>query len=259
MGALEGGVALVTGGGSGIGRGIVRRFIAEGARVGVLGRGSDRLAELRRDFGGAVVATQGDVTRYADNARAVADTVAAFGRLDVFVGNAGVFDNFLRLRDVPGEELGGAFDELFGVNVKGYLLGAKAALAALEQTAGSIIFTASTSSFQAGFGGILYVPAKHAVAGLTRQLALELAPTIRVNAVALGYVPTELTGVQALGQARGTADPAAVVQRVPLKLIPDPDDVAGLYVLLASSENNRFVTGTIILADGGQTLWGPPH
>src|ERR1700736_7056109 len=92
MGWLDGQVALVTGGGSGIGRAVVARFIEEGARVGVLDRVSDRAAGLRSEFGEAVIALTGDVAQLADNKRAVADTVAAFGRLDIFVGNAGRFD-----------------------------------------------------------------------------------------------------------------------------------------------------------------------
>src|ERR1700720_1908113 len=99
MGWLDGQVALVSGGGSGIGRAVVARFIAEGARVGVLDRVAARAEELRTEFGDAAVAVTGDVTQLEDNKRAVAETVGAFGRLDVFVGNAGVFDNFLSLTD----------------------------------------------------------------------------------------------------------------------------------------------------------------
>src|SRR2546426_2800959 len=91
MGWLEGQVALVTGGGSGIGRGIVARFIDEGARVGVLERVPARVAQLSEDFGKAVVAVQGEVTRFEDNRRAVDRVVREFGRLDIFVGNAGIF------------------------------------------------------------------------------------------------------------------------------------------------------------------------
>ena len=186
MGWLDGSVALVTGGGSGIGRAIVARFVEEGARVGVLDRVPARAAQLRADFGDTVVAIPGDVTRREDNARAVAETVAAFGRLDVFVGNAGVFDNFLSLADFPEERLAQAFDEMFAVNVKGYLLGAKAALAELTKTEGSIIFTASVAGFNSGGGGAIYTASKHAVVGLIRQLAVELGPRVRVNGVAPG-------------------------------------------------------------------------
>ena len=105
MGWLDGNVALVTGGGSGIGRALVARFIDEGARVGVLDRMPARAAQLRADFGDSVMAVSGDVTRREDNARAVEETVGAFGRLDIFVGNAGVFDNFLSFADLPDERL----------------------------------------------------------------------------------------------------------------------------------------------------------
>ena len=111
MGWLDGQVALVTGGGSGIGRGIVARFLTEGARVGVLERFPDRVEQLRADFGTAVYPVQGDVTRLEENQRAVAETVRAFGQLDIFVGNAGIFDSFLRFEDMPEDTLSAAFDE----------------------------------------------------------------------------------------------------------------------------------------------------
>ena len=98
MGALEDQVALVTGGGSGIGRAVVARFIEEGARVGVMERIASRAEELHGEFGDRVVGIAGDVAQLADNKRAVAETVRAFGRLDVFVGNAGVFDVYASIR-----------------------------------------------------------------------------------------------------------------------------------------------------------------
>jgi NAD(P)-dependent dehydrogenase (short-subunit alcohol dehydrogenase family) len=256
---LDGKSVLVTGGSTGIGRAVVKRCIAEGARVGVMGRTASRLEAVKHDFGASVVTIQGDVTLYADCERAVADTAAAFGQLDVLVANAGVYDNFVKLRDVPSDRLEAAFDELFKTNVLGYLFSVKAALPELDKTRGCIVLTASISSFAPGFGGIFYVPAKHAIAGMTRQLAFELAPTIRVNAVAMGFVPTELGGLRSLDQSRGTAAPEVVIKRIPLNLIPEPDEIAGLYVMLASSESNRSVTGTVLLADGGQSTWGPPH
>jgi NAD(P)-dependent dehydrogenase (short-subunit alcohol dehydrogenase family) len=108
MGWLEGDIASVTGGGSGIGHAMVARFIEEGARVGVLERVADRVDQLQADFGKAVMAIQGDVTKIEDNKRAVEATLSAFGQLDIFVGNAGVFDNFLPLADFPEDTLGKA-------------------------------------------------------------------------------------------------------------------------------------------------------
>ncbi|MGH7753276.1 MAG: 3-(cis-5,6-dihydroxycyclohexa-1,3-dien-1-yl)propanoate dehydrogenase [Gemmatimonadales bacterium] len=262
MGWLDGNVALVTGGGSGIGRALVARFIEEGARVGVLERVPARLAELRADFGDDVVAVPGDVTRREDNARAVAETVRAFGRLDTFVGNAGVFDNFLSFAEFPEERLSEAFDELFGVNVKGYLLGAKAALPELAKTQGCMIFTASVAGLTSGGGGAIYTASKHAVVGLIRQLAVELAPRIRVNGVAPGGTRTDLRGLAALGQDERTHWTAPDVEERlragnPLQLAIQPSDLAGAFVLLASRASARALTGVIITVDAGATLRHP--
>src|SRR5436190_24126334 len=145
MGWLDGQVALVTGGGSGIGRAVVARYIAEGARVGVMERVATRAAELQSEFGDKVFGIAGDAASFADNQRAVAETVRAFGRLDVFVGNAGIFDVYASVADLPEEQLSRAYDELFAVNVKGLIFGARAALPELRKNAGSMIFTASVA------------------------------------------------------------------------------------------------------------------
>jgi NAD(P)-dependent dehydrogenase (short-subunit alcohol dehydrogenase family) len=246
VGLLEGKTALVTGGASGLGHAIVRRFLAEGANV----------ALLDRRTGGhdpEVLALAGDVTRMEDNLRAVDATVERFGGLDVFVGNAGVYDNRASLSEIPAERLSAAFDELFAVDVKGYVLGAKAALPQLRKRRGSILFSASVSSFHPGFGGVLYITAKHAIVGLTRQLAFELAPDVRVNAVAPGYISTGLRGLESLGHPaeRGAPPP---LERFPLGFVPSADDYAGLYAGLASDSQSRLVTGHVLLADAATSL-----
>jgi len=225
----------------------------------VLERHDDRVAQLRKDFGQAVHPVQGDVTRLEDNKRAVAETVRAFGQLDVLVGNAGIFDSFLRLDDFPEDKLSAAFDELFGVNVKACLLGAKAALPELLKTAGCMVFTASVAGFNSGGGGAIYTASKHAVVGLIRQLAAELAPTVRVNGVAPGGVRTDLRGLAAVDQDEQShfADPG-IAERMrannPLQMALQPEDLAGAYVLLASRANARGITGVIITADAGSSL-----
>ncbi len=253
-GALHDEVALVTGGASGLGLAVTRRFVAEGARVAVLDRSAERLRELEREFGGAVATVRGDVRTLHDNQAAVRATVEAYGKLSIFVGNAGIYDLRVSLAEMPDDRIESAFDELFGINVKGYVLGAKAALPELKRTHGAIVFTSSVSGLFPGFGGFLYVTAKHAISALTRQLAVELAPEVRVNAVAPGYVSTNLSGLETLAQGAsksGSApDPAGFV----LERVPATEDYTGLYVTLASREFSSMLTGTIVLADGGASI-----
>jgi NAD(P)-dependent dehydrogenase (short-subunit alcohol dehydrogenase family) len=262
MGWLDGQVALVTGGGSGIGRAVVQRFIEEGARVGVMERVAARADQLRADFGDAVIGIAGDVARLADNKRAVAETVRAFGRLDLFVGNAGIFDVYAKLADFADDKLADAYDELFGVNVKGVIFGAKAALPELIKTSGCMVFTASVAGFNSGGGGALYTASKHAVVGLIRQLAVELGPGIRVNGVAPGGTMTDLRGLVSLGNddrssfaAPGMADQLRAHN--PLHIALEPPDIAGAYVFLASRTSARGITGTVITVDAGGTLRMP--
>src|SRR5579863_1606630 len=268
MGWLDGQVALVTGGGSGIGRAVVARFIDEGARVGVMERVATRAAELRTEFGDNVIGIAGDVASLADNRRAVAETVYAFGRLDIFVGNAGIFDVYASIADLPEEQLSRAFDELFAVNVKGLLWGVKAALPELTKNSGCIVFTASVAGLNSGGGGALYTASKHAVVGLIRELAVELAPDVRVNGVAPGGTITDLRGLQSLGNDdRSQFTAPDMAQRLqagnPLHIALMPDDLAWAYVFLASRNSGRGVTGSILTVDAGAMLRMPrlrsPH
>jgi NAD(P)-dependent dehydrogenase (short-subunit alcohol dehydrogenase family) len=256
MGWLEGQVALVTGGTGGIGSAIVRRYVREGARVGVMARNREQLEALQDELGAAVVVIQGDVSSLADNQRAVARTLEAFGKLDTFVGNAAVFDYFTRLDRIAPEELAQSFQRLFAINVQGYLLGARCAIESLRESRGSMIFTLSNSAFYAGGGGILYVTAKHALVGMIRQLAYELAPEIRVNGVAPGATNTPMKSLEGLNKRSQplNAIPGfeeAAARAVPLQRIAEAEDHTGHYVLLASRENAALTTAHIIHSDGG--------
>jgi 2,3-dihydroxy-2,3-dihydrophenylpropionate dehydrogenase len=268
MGWLEGQVALVTGGGSGIGRAIVARFIDEGARVGVMERVASRADQLRAEFGDRIVGIAGDVAVFSDNRRAVTETVDAFGRLDVFVGNAGIFDVYAEIADMAEDQLSQAYDELFAVNVKGLLWGVKAALPELRKSKGSMVFTASVAGLNSGGGGALYTASKHAVVGLVRELAVELAPDIRINGVAPGGTMTDLRGLQSLGNDdRSQFAAPGMAERLqagnPLRVTLEPDDLAGAYVFLASRNCGRGVTGSIVTVDAGAMLRMPrtrsPH
>ena len=135
MGTLDGEVVLISGGASGLGRAIVARFLEEGARLAVFDRSAERLEELVAGDADRIEAVVGDVRSIADNQRAVDACVARFGKLDCAIGNAGIWDYSVSLDDLPADRIDDAFDELFQVNVKGYLNLAKAALPALVRFA----------------------------------------------------------------------------------------------------------------------------
>lgn len=263
MNRLDGQVVLLTGGGAGLGLAILRRMIAEGAKLGILERDPERVERLNATYPDVVAAVQGDVRSFADNVRAVDAVLAQFGRLDCFIGNAAIWDHGASLTDRSGEELDKGFDELFGINVKGYLLGAKAASAALIESEGSMIFTLSNSAFYPGGGGPLYTASKHAGVGLVRQLAYELAPKVRVNAVAPSGMASDLRGAAALGQENqrimDTRSPEAISAILPLQFFPDPDDFVGPYIMLADRRDNRTLTGVLINADCGLGIRGIRH
>ena len=164
-----------------------------------------------------------------------------------------------RLDDFPEDQLDSAFDELFAINVKGCIMGAKAAIPELEKSQGSMVFTASGAGLNSQGGGPLYTASKHAVVGLVRQLAVELAPSIRVNAVAPGGVLTDLRGLAAVGEDQRSqfSNPSTETRMQagnPLGLAMNPEDLAGAYVFLSSRENARGVTGTILSVDAGSNL-----
>ena len=250
-------VALITGAGSGIGEAVVRRFVEEGAKVLAFDISEQRLAALKDEFDGDVAVIRGDVRSLEDNKKAVATAVSEFGKLDVFVGNAGIYDGNRTLVDLSEAEIEQGYEEIFTVNVKGYLLGAKAAVPELLKSRGNIVFTLSTSSFYVGGGGPIYVASKHATAGLMLELAYELAPDIRVNGVAPAGTPTGLQVAPALGRGQGTPQGVSGAPRDqrrsnnPLQITLRPEDHAAAYVLLASSQS-RAITGVTINTDAGR-------
>lgn len=254
MGRLNEKVALITGGASGLGKAVVTRFVEEGAKVCVADISQEKLNELKIELGDSIVTVQGDVSLLEDNKQMVETAVSTFGKIDIFVGNAGIFDGNIGIVSMPLERLGDSFDELFGVNVKGMLYGAKVTIPELAKTDGCMILTASHASFYSAGGGPLYTASKHAIAGLIKELAFELAPTIRVNGVAPGVIATAMGSPNALG-IQAPSIISGVEKSLPLPFIPNPSEYAELYVLLAS-EHSRVMTGTIIQADSGISIRG---
>lgn len=256
MPALASQVVAVTGGGSGLGRSLVERFLDEGANVGVLELSSAKAAALREDFPlDRIHVVEGDVTTVAGNEALVDQVLQRFGKLDSFIANAGLWDFMTTLDDLPTDVIPDAFREIYSVNVLGPLLGAKASVRALRQTRGTFLLTLSNAALFPGGGGSLYVSSKHAGVGLVRQLAHELAPDIRVNAVAPGGMPSDLRGPAPLNQHNrsfGDLPIADIMEETStLRRAPDARDYTGAYVMLASRTDGLTATGTVLDVCGG--------
>lgn len=260
MARLEGQTAIITGGASGLGEAIVARFISEGARVAVLDRSEEGCAALKEIYGADIVCVPGDVRSHEDNERVVNAALETFGRLDAAIGNAGIWDYNMTLADLPVEKLSETFDELFRINVLGYMMLAKTALKPLVETKGSMTFTVSNAGFWPSGGGPLYTGTKHAVVGLIRQLAYEFAPHVRVNGVAPGAISTQLKGPASLGMETRAFPGEAMTQNaagfVPLGEMPTPADYAGAYVFFSCRDDNVPATGAVLNHDGGFGIRG---
>jgi 3-oxoacyl-[acyl-carrier protein] reductase len=242
---LEGKAALITGGGTGIGAGIARRFVAEGAKVTITGRREGPLKELAGETGCHYVV--GDVSVPADAARMVAEAVSAHGGLDVLVNNAGV------ARAAP---LGQTGDDLLDlhldVNVKGPFRLARAALPHLTERRGCIVNISTNVTVQGVPGFSAYTASKGAVNALTVQLAAELAAAgVRVNCVCPGVVDTPIFATF-MPPEKVAEQLEALAGVHPLGRIGRPDDVAGAVLYLASADAS-WVTGVVLMVDGGAT------
>lgn len=240
---LDGQVALVTGGGTGIGAAIARRFAAEGAAVAVMGRRPELLEAVAADIGG--LAVPGDVTKPDDVRRVVATAVGRLGGLDIVVNNAGAESS--------------EWDATLAVNVTGpYLVAREAVPRLVERGGGAVVNIASVAGLVAGPDGTAYATSKAAVIMLTRSLAVELGPKgIRVNALCPGWVRTPMSEreMDELAAARGVTREEAfslVSAELPLRRVAEPEEIAAACLFLASQEAS-FVTGAVLVADGGST------
>jgi len=257
-GRLEGKVALITGGCSGIGLGTVELFLGEGAKVVAADVQDGKGAMLAQRFPDTLRYVHCDVTAEADIAAACALAKSAFGGLDILFNNAGHagMQGGVEAMTVEG------WDATFALLVRGPALGMKHALPLMrERGGGSIINTASIAGMQAGWGPLAYSTAKGAVIHMTRCAAAELSPQkIRVNAICPGLIATSIFGT-ALGLPREGADQmaamiaerAAGVQPVPKAGLPADIAAAALYL---ASDDSAFVSGTHIVVDGGITIGG---
>lgn len=247
MQRLAGRVALVTGGGRGLGRAISEAFGREGAAVGILdlkAEVAEPAAEAIRAAGGKAIAITGNVAKRQDLFDAVAKLKAEFGPVDILVNNA-MWNRYGPLEEQTEEMIGSMID----VGFKGVVWGYQAVLDDMtEAGGGAIINIGSPSSVLAMKHGIMYSAIKAAVSGLTRSGAAEFGPrNIRVNAIAPGSTPTEGANLVVSEEAWERRR-----QRVPLGRLGSPEDIANAAVFLASDESS-FITGDILFVDGGIT------
>jgi 3-oxoacyl-[acyl-carrier protein] reductase len=244
---LAGKVAVVTGASKGIGAAIAKELAAEGAAVVVnysssAAGANETVAEITK-AGGKAVAVQADLSKQADIGRLFADAKKTFGRVDILINNAGIYE-FAPLENVTAEH----FHKSFNLNVLGLLLASQAAAKQFDSAGGSIINISSVVSTLAVPQGAVYSGTKGAVDAITRSLASELGPKgIRVNAIRPGMVETE--GTHSAGITESDMRKQIETQ-TPLGRIGQPRDIAGAAVFLASNDA-AWITGETFLISGG--------
>lgn len=260
MGLLDGKAALITGAASGFGEAGAMAFAREGARVAVADRDAakgEAVVRAIRDAGGEAVFIGADLTRVAEVERMVAESVGAFGRLDIFWHNAG--------NAGPGaiEETSEAdYDLTMSIHLKAGFFGAKAVLPHMKAAGGVILFTSSLAGIKTSRASPTYGIAKAGLISLTRNLTLAYAPhRIRVNAICPGAAETPMWGAftnrgksEAEYDATKTAEVSAMYrEKTPLGRMCEPQDIANAAVFLAS-DLASYVTGEIMSVDGGLSV-----
>jgi NAD(P)-dependent dehydrogenase (short-subunit alcohol dehydrogenase family) len=253
MGALDGKIAIVTGGTSGIGEGIAKAFVSEGAKVVIVGRREEEGRALEKRIGVRFV--RADVSKEADIKAMSDQTLEWFGRLDCLVNNAGIPSPMISLTETDATTI----DQILAVNVRGVILGAKHAARVMLQTgSGSIINIGSVAGHRGGLSAHVYSASKGAVSAFTRSAAAELGEKgIRVNCISPGAIVTGIFGKNAGLEGAKADKVAGVVKEMfttiqPIPRAGLPDDIAQAAVFLASDASG-FINGQDIVIDGGQT------
>lgn len=252
---LEGKVAIVTGGGSGIGKGVALRYAEEGASVGVMDMNADsagETVELLRQAGAEALVLSGDVTDSETVEEAVARTSERFGRLDIMMANAGIGDvmPILTMSDAQ-------WKRLVDVDLTGVFYSIRAAAKQMiaEGHGGSILSTTSANARLPAFGMSSYCAAKAGVVKLTECAAIELADKgIRVNTIGPGPIRTPLTA--AVDEIPAIKD--AMMEFLAIKRMGEPADIGAMAAFLAS-EDASYITGQVFYVDGGMTILGYPN
>jgi NAD(P)-dependent dehydrogenase (short-subunit alcohol dehydrogenase family) len=243
MGKLDGKVALVTGGNSGIGLAAAKRLVADGAYVFITGRRKSELDAAVKEIGRNVTAVQGDVSKLADLDRLFATVKEVKGRIDILFANAGIAEG-APLGEISEEQ----FDRMFDINVKGTLFTVQKSLPLLRDGA-SIILTSSIVGSKGPANRSVYSATKAALRSFARSWTTDLKNRkIRVNVVSPGAVDTP--GLRGLAQKDGEGLNEVFRDRIPLGRVGQPDDIASAVSFLAS-DDSRYVAGSELFVDGG--------
>ena len=253
MGKLDGKVAVITGGVSGIGKATVRLFIEQGARVVIADIEDDRGKSLAEELGANAIYLHADVSQEPDVKAAVDLASEKFGRLDCMFNNAGIGGVLGPIEETPVE----GFDMTIGVHLRGVFLGMKHAAPVMKrQGCGSIISTASVAGLRTGFAPHTYSAAKAAIIHLTRSVAMELGESgVRVNCICPGGIATPIFG-RTFGLSLESAEEMAESLKTsftnlqPIKRAGLPEDIARAALWLASDDSS-FVNGHALVVDGG--------
>jgi NAD(P)-dependent dehydrogenase (short-subunit alcohol dehydrogenase family) len=254
---LENKVALITGGGSGIGEAAAVLFAREGAKVAVLGRTAEKLEETVKrieEAGGQGLAVEGDVASYPDMERVVGEVVETWGRLDVVFANAGINGVWAPIEELKPEE----WEQTIGINLTGTFLTIKYAVPHLKQQGGSVIITSSVNGTRifSNTGATAYSTTKAGQVAMGKMLALELAPSkVRVNVICPGAIETEIdenTEKRHLEKVKMPVEFPETHQ--PLTRGPGTAEQVARLVLFLASDASDHVTGTEMWIDGGESL-----
>jgi NAD(P)-dependent dehydrogenase (short-subunit alcohol dehydrogenase family) len=248
MDSLNGKVALITGGASGIGFAIAELFAAEGAQVVISGRRRDALVAAAGRIGRGSICFEGDVADPAHHAHVAEKMVSRFGGLDVYVANAGI--NTIRHSAEVSEA---EYDMQFAVNARGAFFGVQK-MAPILRDGGAIVLTGSLASDKVLDGHAVYAGTKAAIGAFARSWAIELAPRgIRVNVLSPGPTDTEILGKLGVAPDQRDAFEASMATAIPLGRLGRPEELARAALFLASDAGS-FVTGVNLRVDGGMAL-----
>jgi NAD(P)-dependent dehydrogenase (short-subunit alcohol dehydrogenase family) len=246
MKRLEGKVAVVTGGNSGIGLASAKRLRDEGARVAISGRSQKTLDEAVKYIGDGVLAVQSDVAKLPEIDRFYEAVTKKFGKIDILFANAGI-GKFIPLQSTTEQD----YDDMFDINAKGAYFTVQKALPHLNDGA-SVILNTSVVSHQGIANGTVYAATKAAMRSFTRSIAAELVGrNIRVNAVAPGPIATPIISRSGIPKAQLDEINERLIESVPMKRMGTSEEIAGVVAFLASSDAS-YVTGVEIDVDGGR-------